>query len=317
MADDASVNLLPECGARPWPRLGFRLIGGIGARQLRDLDGLRVALARGRRGTPWPGSPPPGNRSGPCPVGVLHEVAARLPASSAGIRAAPCSRRKRRCFVPVPGNGAPSARHRPSASGSASHQGEFAGAAARVPVSTNEALTQPNLRMAVLARGGRTISQDTGPGDAATLVAVAIGVRVVDSILGDLTGEGRDIALLVIEVPPKAHIGPPHTLEVALMQRDATGRLRRVATNSRLITGRSCAATPGYLQAEPGVFTVVDPGAEYRFFYDMQGQEWVAGSVVRCVADAGTGRIDRQELTPGDFGRITFERFDPVRLPLP
>ncbi|MGU3420788.1 hypothetical protein [Methylobacterium sp. D54C] len=167
------------------------------------------------------------------------------------------------------------------------------------------------------------MSQDAGPGDAASLAAAAVGARVVDSIMGDLTGEGRDDALLVIEVPPPAYAGACRALEVALMQRDATGRLRKVATNARLLTCGPYGAVSGYLRAEPGAFTVFDQGrdggtvAEYRFVYDKRSREWFAASLVRCVADAGTGRTDRQELTVGDFGRVSFERFDPVRLPSP
>lgn len=165
------------------------------------------------------------------------------------------------------------------------------------------------------------MSQDAGPGDAASLAAAAVGARVVDSIMGDLTGEGWDDALLVIAVASAAHSGAHQTLEIALIRRDATGRLRKVATNARLLTCGPYGAVSGYLRAEPSAFTVVDQGsdggtvAEYRFVYDKRSREWFAASLVRCVADAVTGRTDRQELTVGDFGRVSFERFDPVRLP--
>lgn len=152
--------------------------------------------------------------------------------------------------------------------------------------------------------------QDDGPQGSSLLAAVALGAQVVDSIMGDLTGEGRDDALLVIALSPTASAETRPTLEVAMMQRDAGGRLRKVASNTRLLTCGPDSASSTYIRAERGAFTIVDPGgpgstgAEYRFIYDGQRREWLADSVQR------QGEI----LTATAFGRIDFARFDPQNL---
>lgn len=157
--------------------------------------------------------------------------------------------------------------------------------------------------------------------DAALLTTVALGARVVDSTMGDLTGEGRDDALLVID-PATTSAETPRRLEVVLMQRDAAGQLHKVASNARLISYAPPDATADYIRSDPASFTIVDPdmpgtpGAEYRFVYDRSSGEWIAETVSRSVVDSKTGNVLKQELTSRDFGLIEFGQFDPGKLSL-
>lgn len=157
--------------------------------------------------------------------------------------------------------------------------------------------------------------------DAALLTTVALGAQVVDSVMGDLTGEGRADVLLVID-PATTSAETPHRLEAVLMERDAKGQLRKVASNARLITYKPSGSTPEFIRTDPGSFTIVDPGgpdgagAEYRFVYDRSGAAWIAEKVSRSVIDRKTGSVQKQELTSHVFGRINFVDFDPEKLPL-
>ena len=158
--------------------------------------------------------------------------------------------------------------------------------------------------------------------DAALLTIVALGARVVDSVMGNLTGEGRADALLVIDPATTTSAEKPRRLEVVLMERDAKGELRKVASNRRLISCELSDATPNFIRTDPGSFTIVDPGspgpagAEYRFVYDRSGAAWMAEKVSRSVIDSKSGSVQTQELTSCDLDRIQFGQFDPEKLPL-
>ncbi|MGU3479322.1 hypothetical protein [Methylobacterium sp. D48H] len=139
--------------------------------------------------------------------------------------------------------------------------------------------------------------------------------------MGGLTGEGRADALLVID-PATTSAETPRRLEVVLMERDAKGQLRKVASNARLISYEPSGATPDFIRTDPGSFTIVDPGspdgagAEYRFIYDRSGAGWMTEKVSRFVIDRKTGSVQKQELASHVFGRINFVDFDPQKLPL-
>lgn len=155
--------------------------------------------------------------------------------------------------------------------------------------------------------------------DAALLATVALGARVVDSVMGDLTGEGRADALLVID-PATTSAETPRRLEVVLMERDAKGQLRKVASNARLISCEPSGAAPDFIRTDPGSFTIVDPGspngagAEYRFVYDRSGAAWMAEKVSRTVIDGKTSGPRKRDLTLREFGRVNFVDFDPEKL---
>lgn len=169
--------------------------------------------------------------------------------------------------------------------------------------------------------GGRAMAQHAPDGSTAALAAAALGAKVVDSIMGDLTGEGRDDALLVVDRARGGMASARHPLEVVLMRREADGRPRRTAANARLLSCGPCATTGGWLRAQAGSFTVVDAGAgemraEYRFDYDRHARVWRITHVSRRIVDPHTGHERQQELSVRDAGGASFARFDPARLPV-
>lgn len=165
---------------------------------------------------------------------------------------------------------------------------------------------------------GRAIAQQVAADGASPLVAATLGAKLVDSLMGDLSGEGWDEALLVVD-PARGDGG--HALEVVLMRRDAAGRLHRAATNARLFACGPCTMPGERLRARPGSFTVIDRGqpggttAEYRFDYDRHAREWFIAHVSRTVGASHGQRPYRQELGSAGLGRISFAHFDPARLP--
>ena len=165
------------------------------------------------------------------------------------------------------------------------------------------------------------MAQHAPDGSTAALAAAALGAKVVDSIMGDLTGEGRDDGLLVVDHARDGMVSARHPLAVVLMRREADGRLRRAAANARLLSCGPCATTGGWLRAQAGSFTVVGAGAgemraEYRFDYDRHARVWHVAHVLRRIVDPHTGHERQQELSARDAGGASFARFDPARLPV-
>lgn len=176
--------------------------------------------------------------------------------------------------------------------------------------------------IALTAFGDVAMAQDKPEHSAATLTAAAMGAKVVDSIMGDLTGEGSDDALLVIDPVQGDRAHERHALEVVLMRRDGNGRLYKAETNRRLLVCGPCATTDRLLNARSGTFTVLDARtgthamrSEYHFEYDLGTKAWRVAHVSREIIDPLTGRELRQDFNQHDLGGITFARFDPARLP--
>lgn len=153
-------------------------------------------------------------------------------------------------------------------------------------------------------------------------------MKILDSQQGDLRGNGRQGAVLVLDHPATANekLGEGEPRTVLLIARDGAGELKKVGKNDRLIPCAQCggmAGDPfGYVQVGEGQFTVLIEGGsrerwsnEYTFKYSAEQQDWLLSKTVRTVTDTETGEEQRVELTGKNFGSIRFEEFDPETLP--
>ena len=156
---------------------------------------------------------------------------------------------------------------------------------------------------------------------------IAADARVVDSVVGDLTGGGRSDALIVFapasSEQDRLGEGPART--VVLLTRDQSGRLQRAAENARLIPCARCGGVAGdpYGDAriDAGTVTIAVSGgsrerwfSDYVFRYAAEQGDWLLDRVIRGVTDTQTGIQKQAELTAADFGEMPFSRFDPGSL---
>ena len=154
------------------------------------------------------------------------------------------------------------------------------------------------------------------------------GVKLLDSKTGDLNGDGKLDALLVIDPPTsgneKLGEGPART--VLLLVRDATGTLQKTAQNDKIVPCAQCGGIAGdpysYTQLADNGFTIVTEGGsrqhwsnEYTFAYSAEQKDWLLREVKREVVDQDTGKQKKLDLTPQQFGVIKFKDFDPSTLP--
>ncbi|KLD79293.1 hypothetical protein FZ025_11520 [Xanthomonas hyacinthi] len=157
---------------------------------------------------------------------------------------------------------------------------------------------------------------------------VPAGMKVVETIRGDLTGAGHSDALIVMSPPPagneKLGEGAPRT--VILLTQDAAGSLHKSAENSRIVPCARCGGLAGdpyaYSRIEKGQFTISISGGsrerwgdDYIFRYAADRKTWLLDKVVRELTDTATEQHKTLELAPKDFGQVTFADFDPANLP--
>lgn len=154
------------------------------------------------------------------------------------------------------------------------------------------------------------------------------GARILDSKFGDIAGDGRDGAVVVID-PASAgneRLGEGAPREVAILTRDAAGHLQKVASNKHLVPCGTCggiAGDPyGYMRVSKGQFTIVSGGGsrerwtdEYTFTYDSAKKCWLVSKVMRKVVDTDTDKEKHIDLTTRELGVVTFSDFDPTHLP--
>lgn len=154
------------------------------------------------------------------------------------------------------------------------------------------------------------------------------GTRILEAVFGDLDDDGRPDALLVLD-PPKTDTArwvpcPPR--DVVLLIRDASGALRKVASNRRIVPGASAgglAGDPfGYAVVSPGSFTIVNGGGgrmrwwdEFTFSYAADRRDWYLTKASRQVTDCHTGEERRAEWGGNDLNVTSFAEFDPSVLP--
>jgi hypothetical protein len=154
------------------------------------------------------------------------------------------------------------------------------------------------------------------------------GARVLDMLLGDLTGDGRQGALLVLDPPasgsPRLGEGPPR--ELMLLLRDGAGRFEPVASSLSVIPSAASGGVAGdpygYTRIDEGGFTVANGGGsrerwsdEYQFRYVARVATWRLARVVRQVEDTESGEHRQLVLTPETLGEVAFADFDPASLP--
>lgn len=150
------------------------------------------------------------------------------------------------------------------------------------------------------------------------------GSKLLDSKIGDLDGDGRPDALLVLDHSKgneKLGEGSPRTIVVLV--RDASGALRRAAQNDRLVPCETCGGIVGdpygYVRVENGRFTVAVGGGsrerwsdDYTFAY--ADGDWFVDQVLRSVSDPDTGAEKQKTLTAKEIGKVRFGDFDPSQL---
>ena len=157
---------------------------------------------------------------------------------------------------------------------------------------------------------------------------VPAGMKVVETLRGDLTGAGRSDALMVVSPPPagneKLGEGAPRT--VILLTQDASGSLHKAAENARIVPCASCGGLAGdpyaFSRIEKGQFTIVVSGGsrerwgdDFTFRYAADRKTWLLDKVVRRLTDTQTEQRKVVELAPKDFGQVPFADFDPTTLP--
>lgn len=154
------------------------------------------------------------------------------------------------------------------------------------------------------------------------------GAKIVESVPGDLKGDGSSGVVLALDPPskaaPTAGEGPSRLVKVLV--RDEAGKLREAASNGRLVPCATCggiAGDPyGYIRIEHGSFTVAIGGGsrerwsdEFTFTYEAARKNWFVTHVVRNVEDQDTGKHKTVALDRADLGDVSFDDFDPTRLP--
>lgn len=154
------------------------------------------------------------------------------------------------------------------------------------------------------------------------------GAKILDMLIGDLTGDGRQGALLVLDPPvsglPRLGDGPAR--ELMLLVRDAHGRFERVGSSLAVIpssTSGGLAGDPyGYTRIDEGGFTIANGGGsrerwsdEFTFRYAATAGTWLVARVTRQVEDSESGEHRQLVLTPETLGEVTFADFDPSHLP--
>lgn len=153
------------------------------------------------------------------------------------------------------------------------------------------------------------------------------GSRILESQKGDLNDDGRPDALLILDppAPADAKLGEGPARDVVLLIRDASGQLRKVASNAHIVPCEACGGTSGdpfgYSKVAKGSFTIVNGGGgrehwsdEYTFTYSVDKKDWFVSLVTRQVTDNVTGKQKSLQLTPKELGQVSFETFDPSHL---
>ncbi|PTR33095.1 hypothetical protein C8J98_104311 [Luteibacter sp. OK325] len=154
------------------------------------------------------------------------------------------------------------------------------------------------------------------------------GAKVLESIRGDLTAEGRSDVLLVLDPPATAteKLGEGPSRRVVLLVRDAAGQLHRASENDRIVPCSRCGGLAGdpyaYSRIGKGQFTIVIGGGsrerwtdEYTFTYVGAKNDWFVSSVVRKVMDTDTDKEKYVHLTAKELGTVSFADFDPGKVP--
>lgn len=156
---------------------------------------------------------------------------------------------------------------------------------------------------------------------------IPAGSKALETIRGDLTGEGRSDALLVVSPPAigteKLGEGQPRT--VFLLTQQADGAFQKAAENTKIVPCARCGGLAGdpyaFSRIQSGYFTISISGGsrerwadDFTFRYSADKQAWLLDKVARDLSDTETAQRSTLELTTKDFGTVAFENFDPAML---
>ena len=154
------------------------------------------------------------------------------------------------------------------------------------------------------------------------------GYRLMDSVIGDLNDDGQTDALLVLDPPAtgKEKLGEGTPRRVLIVVRGDDGKLHEAARNDKVVPCSTCGGVAGdpygFSRVEHGQFTISNGGGsrerwsdDYTFIYSAARKDWLLSKVARSVSDEETSAHKAIELSPKDFGDITFKDFDPSKLP--
>lgn len=153
------------------------------------------------------------------------------------------------------------------------------------------------------------------------------GAHIASSQIGDLNGDGRPDALIVLDPADADRVSAEgFSRIVMLLIRDGEGHLQKAAQNDKIVPCKQCggmAGDPfGYARIDKEGFTLLTEGGsrerwwnEYTFKYAAATKAWMLESVERGVRDTEQGSVRKITLTTKDFGMVKFDEFDPSTLP--
>ncbi|KRG42653.1 hypothetical protein ARC78_08100 [Stenotrophomonas pictorum JCM 9942] len=158
---------------------------------------------------------------------------------------------------------------------------------------------------------------------------VPAGAKPLETIKGDLNGDGIEDALLVIDPPAPGNLaagenGPDRI--VMLVLGGADGKWHLAARNNKLVPCSNCGGVMGdpfgYARVSSGSFTVVNSGGSrerwtdsYTFRYAPADKAWWLEGVSRQVIDTETDAENKKDFTAAELGKVRFEDFDPSSVP--
>lgn len=175
-----------------------------------------------------------------------------------------------------------------------------------------------------------TLSEPELPAEAVAFIPADMRPIVYEG--GDLDGDGREDAILVLEARKARDVDGlaqrPRALLV--LTRDASGKLRQRARNDRLVLCPECGGMMGDplqdVTVERKAFSVSHFGGSswrwsnlYRFAYSRRDDTWQLvrveeGSFHTSDPESGTETV---RVPPRDYGKIGIAEFDPDTLPKP
>lgn len=154
------------------------------------------------------------------------------------------------------------------------------------------------------------------------------GAKILMSAKGDLNGDGRMDAVIVVSPPGSDNdkLGQGPARIVMLLISDESGQLRKAKQNDVLVPCEMCgglAGDPfGYVRVDPDGFTISNGSGsrerwwnEFKFGYSTKLQDWVLLKIERGVSDQLSEENKSELLGPEEFGVVRFSDFNPSRLP--
>ncbi len=152
------------------------------------------------------------------------------------------------------------------------------------------------------------------------------GKTLLASKTGDLNGDGRPDAILVLDPATAGKPDERASRTVLLLVRDAGGRLQKAGQNDRIVPCAKCggiAGDPfGYVRIDKDGFTVLIEGgsrqrwsSEYKFEYAAASSDWRLQKVERTAYDQISQESVSKTFTSKDFGQVAFADFDPSTIP--